>query len=610
MPMASPQSHYVPVLESRPLQTQPSLPILSSGGRSSSADLHFDQMPPRPDHNNYVSPVDLQSTVSPRRDAFAGLPGPAARLLRAWVVIRWKLARNVFSVPLPLLTPSVDVKLGDLLLTLPLSLVLIAVTALQAKDREVAGSGTPPTFALLLVFAFAVRNNSVLLALTGISFERALLYHKISAIVTIVLTALHGLAYVLARSHDEEEDQSSRALTGTVAFAAMLLLFVFSLGFIRRKFFEFFVRVHWLLFIVVLVFAVIHGAALALVGVVPWLLDMLFRLAYRPRVYARGSLLHSKKALSSDATDLPVNVVSSKRLGVIARDQIAVSALPGDIVRIQFPRVRKDTGEEFAYAAGQFAFLCVPGISSLQWHPFTISSSPHEPMVTFHVKALGDWTQQLQLQATVAEAEISGSSRSGAGVSPFDLLVDGPYGSVSVDIDSPSVYSHFVLFSGGIGVTPMRSIVNWLHHEVTSGGRSSVERVHFVWSVRDRDTIEALVGDQGRKPGERCSSYFPHDLLSTHAGEGGAFSSELYLTRGERDVEGAWVDQQLERCMRYNCRPDIPATLRSLGEQAKQSGKDRVAVLVCGPSAMVRDVVNTSLALTRQMKVKFDVHSD
>ncbi|GMF29455.1 unnamed protein product [Phytophthora lilii] len=565
-------------------------------------------MPPVPDAN-YVSTVDLQSpTPTAPPPKYSALPTPLGNLLRSWLALRWRLSRSVFSVTVPFLTSRFDVKAGDLILTLPVSLALIAVTALQAKDREVGGSGTPPTFAMLLVFAFAVRNNSVLLALTGISFERALLYHKVAAVVTIILTALHGLAYLLARNHDEEEDEGSTAFTGIVAFAAMVVLFVFSLGFFRRRFFEFFVRVHWILFIVVIVFAVLHGAALALVGIVPWLIDMLFRLAYRPKIYARGSLLKGKKTTATSTTDLPANVVTSKRMGVIARDQLSVSALPGDIVQIKFPRVRKDTGEEFKYEAGQYAFLCVPALSSLQWHPFTISSSPHEPMVTFHIKALGDWTHKLHTM--VSAAEIGGSSRGGAMVAPFDLLVDGPYGNVSVDIETPSTYSHFVLFSGGIGVTPMRSIVNWLHHQVNTEGRPSVERVHFVWSLRDRDTIEALIGDQARKPGERSSSYFPHDLVSAHVDQEGVFSSELYLTRGERDLEGSWVDQQLESCLRYNCRPDIAATLRSLGEQAKQSGKDRVAVLVCGPSAMVRGVIDTSLALTKEMKVSFDVHSE
>ncbi|KAG6608749.1 putative ferric reductase [Phytophthora cinnamomi] len=601
-------SHNVPVLETQPLEAQPSLPILSSShGRSSSDDVQgYEGLSPVP-----AAGYELQAPT-PRAQSsstnYAALPTPIGSLLRSWLVIRWRLSRSVFAVPLPLLTAHLDVKLGDLILTLPLSLVLIAVTAIGAKNRDVAGTGTAPTIAMLMVFAFAVRNNSVLLTLTGISFERALLYHKVAAVVTLTLTGLHGLAYVLARNNNEEQDQSSRAFSGIVAFGAMVVLFLFSLGPIRRRFFEFFVRVHWMLFIVVIVFAVIHGAGLALVGVVPWLIDMLFRLAYRPRIYAKGSLLSGKKAAAHTSTDLPANVVTGKRLGVIARDQLSASALPGDVVEIKFPRVRKDTGEEFKYEAGQFAFLCIPAISSLQWHPFTISSSPHEPMVTFHIKALGDWTKKLQ--STVFSAEIDGSSRGGANASPFDVLVDGPYGNVSIDIESASTYSHFALISGGIGVTPMRSIVNWLHHEVTTEGRAGIERVQFVWSVRDRDTIEAMVGggDHSHKPAS--SSYFPHDLMATQVSQGGVFSSEIYLTRGERDLEGAWVDQQLESCLRFNCRPDIAATLRSLGEQATQSGKHRVAVLVCGPSAMVHQVIAISMALGRDMKVRFDVHSE
>lgn len=594
-PISSPHSHYVPVLESRRLDAQPSLPILSSG-RSSSTDVQFCDGPNTVPDANYVSTVDLQSSR-----AQSALPAPLERLWRSWLVLRWRLSRSFFSVPLPFLTSRFDLKLGDVVVTLPVSLVLLAVTALQAKNRDVAGSGTPPTFAMLLVFAFAVRNNSVLLALSGISFERALLYHKISAIVTILLAGLHGLAYLLARNQDEEGDQGGRAFTGTVAFGAMVLLFVLSLNVIRRKFFELFVRTHWILFLVVIVFAVIHGAALALVGIVPWLIDMLFRLAYRPRIYSRGSLLNGKKAA---ATDLPTNTVGGKRLGVVARDQISVAALPGNIVQIQFPRVRKDTDEAFEYEAGQYAFLCVPAISYLQWHPFTISSSPHESMVTFHIKAMGDWTHKLM-------AAVAASTGEGVGASPFDVLIDGPYGSVSIDVESPSTYSHFVLFSGGIGVTPMRSLVNWLHHEVHHGGRASVERVHFVWSVRDRDTIEALVGSQTRKPGELLmSSYFPHHLTSSQTSEDRVFSSEFYLTRGERDMEGGWVDQRLENSLRYSCRPDIAATLRSVGEQAKQSGKERVAVLVCGPTAMVRQVISSSRALSSEMKVRFDVHSE
>ncbi|RLN73660.1 hypothetical protein BBJ28_00006315 [Nothophytophthora sp. Chile5] len=612
----TPKADYVPVLDggNPPLSTsrlnnQPSLPMLAAGGRATSQDmLQWEPSSARSARSgDYEAASDVQSGPRRPRTPYLYLPSPVQRLLRAWMVLRWRLSRSVFSVTIPYLTANVDLKLGDLIVTLPILAIVTAVTAIQAKDRDVAGTGTLPTLAMLFVFGFAVRNNSVLLVLTGIPFERALFYHKAAAFATIILSALHGLAYVLARHNDEEGDQQSRALTGIVAFGAMVLMFVLSLNVIRRKFFEFFVRVHWILFLVVLVFAVIHGAGLALVGVVPWAIDMLFRLVYRTRIYSQGSLLKPKTTDDSASSSSPSNVLSNKRMGVIARDQLLISKLPGDIMRVSFPRIRKDTGEVFEYEAGQYAFLCIPAISNLQWHPFTISSSPHEAMVTFHIKVLGDWTNALMELA----GEIDGTSSARGSPSPFDILVDGPYGSVSVDIEDPSTYSHFALFSGGIGVTPMRSIVNWLHHEHRSEGRTELKRVNFAWSVRDRELIEALVSGETWKVGERrADAYFPHELLTSTNSAGGVFSTEFYLTRSERDIEAAPVDQQLESCLRYGSRPDVAAILHSVGEQAKQDGKERVAVLVCGPAAMVKDVVTMSSALSREMKIRFDVHSE
>ncbi|EGZ08259.1 hypothetical protein PHYSODRAFT_527207 [Phytophthora sojae] len=567
----TPRADYAAVTEdgTKTLNTQPSLPILASGGRPDMWE------PSSARSGDYDYANDLQ-TAPPSRSKPSCLPSPLRKLARTWMVLRWQLSRSFFSVPLPFLTSMFDVKLGDLIITLPICLVFIITTAMQAiNDREVEGSGGPPTYGLLVVFILTVRNNSVLLALTGISYERVLFYHKIAALVTIALSGLHGLAYILAYDKGEISGQGSMVFSGTVAFGAMVLMFVFSLGFVRRRFFEFFLRTHWVLFIVVLVFAVMHGASTALIGVIPWGIDMAFRHAYRPQVYARGSMIGGNKTVSEDA---PASVVSNKRMGVIARDQVTVTSLPGNYV-----------------------FLCVLSISKLQWHPFTISSSPHEPMVTFHIKALGDWTYKLQSMVTA----VSG----GADVTaPFDILVDGPYGSVSIDIESPATYSHFVLFSGGIGVTPMRSIVNWLHHDVHHGGRSGVERVHFVWSVRDRDMVRSLVVDEAYKTGEyKGESYFPNGIVNDR---GGAFSSEIYLTRSEQDIESAEIDRHLNGRYRYGARPDVAATLRSIGEQAKQSGKKRVAVLVCGPSSMVSDVINKSLNLSWEMKVHFDVHSE
>ncbi|EGZ08144.1 hypothetical protein PHYSODRAFT_255964 [Phytophthora sojae] len=302
---------------------------------------------------------------------------------------------------------------------------------------------------------------------------------------------------------------------------------------------------------------------------------MLYRLVFRARTYSRGS-------------------TKAKTAGIVARDQVSVHVLRGGITRIQFPRVRKDTGESFEYEAGQYAFLWIPTISSLEWHPFTISSSPSEAMVTFHIKGLGDWTNKLMTAASDA-----------TDTSPFDILLDGSYGNVSMEIESSLVYSHYALFSGGIGVTPMRSI----HHE---GYRPDIKNVHFVWSVRDRDLIQVLTDDTDlHYDVGGTTSYIPERIqdAATQNDPTSTFFSEFYLTRGERDVE-AQLDHQLRSCLRYGSRPHTANILRAMGEKAKAAGNSRVAVLVCGPKPLVDGVVTASLTLSKEMDISFDIHKE
>ncbi|ETI35119.1 hypothetical protein F443_18498 [Phytophthora nicotianae P1569] len=354
-----------------------------------------------------------------------------------------------------------------------------------------------------------------------------------------------------------------------------------SLNFIRRQFFEIFMKTHWILFLIVVIVGVIHGAALALVGVVPWLVDLVFRLVYRARIYNNGTFFKKKKSTTS--------------MGVIASDQVSVATLHGSITRISFPRVRKDTGEMFEFQAGQYAFLCIPTISRLQWHPFTISSAPHEDVVSFYIKASGDWTNKLFEMA---------SKNDGA---PLDILVDGAYGRVSIDLENPEIYAHFALFAGGIGITPMRSILNWLHYERYTLDRSEIQTVRFTWAVPNLDVIKAFMGNIDANGEESAGSagYFAREIF--HGDVNSAFHSEFYVTEGVRDIEDP-VDQQLSQYLHYGSRFDCIEILRELGEQAKRDGKDRVAVLVCGPASMVRAVLDTSMTFSKVINVKFDVH--
>jgi NADPH oxidase len=58
---------------------------------------------------------------------------------------------------------------------------------------------------------------------------------------------------------------------------------------------------------------------------------------------------------------------------------------PSKAIEIQF-------SPSFKYKAGQYLFINVPAVSSLQWHPFTITSAPDDPYVSVHICQVGDFT--------------------------------------------------------------------------------------------------------------------------------------------------------------------------------------------------------------------------
>jgi predicted ferric reductase/mono/diheme cytochrome c family protein len=118
---------------------------------------------------------------------------------------------------------------------------------------------------------------------------------------------------------------------------------------------------------------------------------------------------------------------------------------PGQFVFVNFRSLAlSERFRPFDVSVHRQVFSIRAGEVSNQFHPFSITSAPHEPSLRITVKAVGDYTRALRSLEEGAEA-----------------VVEGPYGSFS-HRDLPG--REQVWLAGGIGVTPFLSMARSLRY--------------------------------------------------------------------------------------------------------------------------------------------------
>jgi predicted ferric reductase len=109
------------------------------------------------------------------------------------------------------------------------------------------------------------------------------------------------------------------------------------------------------------------------------------------------------------------------------------------------PRCRDDRGADaWAFAPGQFAWLRLERSLAAEEHPFTIASSAHSDATEFTIRHAGDFTRALRRLPPGAA-----------------VWVDGPHGAFTNDVGGAA---GFVMIAGGVGVTPMMSMLRTAAH--------------------------------------------------------------------------------------------------------------------------------------------------
>ncbi|EGZ15302.1 hypothetical protein PHYSODRAFT_509769 [Phytophthora sojae] len=322
------------------------------------------------------------------------------------------------------------------------------------------------TFGFVCVFNMAflflpATRNCVWMEFLNISYANGIKYHRWVGVITVVTAFLHCLGYYWAWIKEgtwvkealpcfncevgTEGKDPWMNFFGLIALLAFLAIGFTSISWVRRKMYNTFYSVHHL-FILGTVFAVLHWNP-----ILAW-------------IFPSVMLYVICRALSSSNGFTPVAV---REFTIISHD----------VVKVVVARSTSRTGN---YKVGQFVYLNAPAISKLQWHAFTISSSPRTSpdTLTILLKSLGDWTEELVKYSEDCKHN---------NVLPT-IYVDGYYGA---SLEMYDEYSTVCLVGGGIGVTPLFSILEDVVAKLQQGS-SIRQKVYFIFTFRELSLLEEI----------------------------------------------------------------------------------------------------------------------
>ena len=423
--------------------------------------------------------------------------------LRSWILVfyemRWDTSdplQNRIPCSRNLQKIGIIVTWSDLFLAVPFVVLMVEAVINSAVYPSVSVSGHIARLPLIFTYVTATKNN-VLTFFLGLPVERAVKYHKVSARVAYFNSVLHAYAAITpplttvgSGSLQNVLFQDRMNASGTVLVLIMTVMIITALPYVRRKVFELFYFIHVVCAALLMACAFYHsGFLVPLLTGLTWGLDFIVRKLYMPffRYPRQGT----------------TRIISDS------------------VVELSFPK--KDG---FDFNPTQYIYLAVPELGYFQWHPFSMSSSPKQKVVTLHIRKTGYWTNALY---ALAQRQFD-----------IGILLEGPYGSIGVDFTNPYKYQTVMLFSGGIGVTPMQSLCNSLLHEHNKGIRK-LKKLSFIWIERDPVVMSEV--DVVRRESTRyvdstdvaqgCTDEEPHNITRDSA------MHSLFGITPNPDAEGA-----------------------------------------------------------------------
>ncbi|XP_073474996.1 dual oxidase 1-like isoform X2 [Aquarana catesbeiana] len=427
-----------------------------------------------------------------------------------------------------------------------------------------------------------------------IPFDAAVDFHRLIAKTALILTVLHSMGHAVNiymfsitplstlscifpkvfRDDGSEFPykfywwffETIPGFTGILLLAVLALMYVFSSRHFRRISFRGFWLTHHL-YILMYILIILHGS---------------FGLIQLPKFHVYLSV--------------PAIVFIGDSLISLSRKKREISVikaelLPSDVTFLKFQRPN-----DFEYKSGQWVRIACLSLGTNEYHPFTLTSAPHEDTLSLHIRAAGPWTTRLrEMYSPQSIVELGSYPK---------IYLDGPFGEGHQEWNK---YEVSVLVGGGIGVTPFSSILKDLVFKSSVNTKIMCKKIYFIWITRTQRHFEWLT-DIIREVEENDE----HNLVSVHiyitqfAEKFDLRTTMLYIC--ERHFQRV-LNRSLFtglRSITHFGRPQFVPFFISLQEVHPEVKK--VGVFSCGPPGMTKNVEKACQILNRRDQTQFTHH--
>uniref|UniRef100_A0A672ITW8 NAD(P)H oxidase (H2O2-forming) n=1 Tax=Salarias fasciatus TaxID=181472 RepID=A0A672ITW8_SALFA len=427
-----------------------------------------------------------------------------------------------------------------------------------------------------------------------IPFDAAIDFHRFMAMTALLFSVIHTLGHVVniyifsisdlsilsclfpkVFSNNGSElplkwswwfFQTVPGITGVLLLFALAFIYIFASRYFRHISFQGFWVTHYL-YVVVYILVIIHGT---------------YALFQEPRFHiylippALLFLLDKLISLSRKKVEIPV---------------VRAELLPSGVTHLEFKRP-----QGFVYRSGQWVRIACLKLGTDEYHPFTLTSAPHEETLSLHIRAVGPWTSQLR-ELYTEERVIE------QGFYP-KLYLDGPFGEGHQEwID----FEVSVLVGGGIGVTPFASILKDLVFKSSIKSKILCKKVYFIWVTRTQRQFEWM-SDIIREVEEVDTQELVsvHTYITQVAEKFDLRTTMLYVC--ERHFQKVWNRSLFTglRSVTHFGRPPFVSFFSSLQEVHPEVGK--VGVFSCGPPGLTKNVEKACQQMNKKDQAHFIHH--